>query len=88
MVSLLFVHTMWLITISSYSAIIMDKVFFILCFFLSGVSAMCGTSRVPTLREAAVKVVGEPLSVFQVFETDADGFPATVMATTITKLDK
>ena len=88
-VSLLFLYTMWIgIIISSFSAIKMDKVILLLCLCPTGIVSMCGPMRVPTLRETAAKVVGEPLSAFHVFETDADGFPATVMATTISKFDK
>ena len=67
----------------------MIKVIFLLCVGVSGVAAgICGNQKVPSLRDAAEVVVGEGVSIMQVWESDADGFPVTVMATTIRKFDQ
>ena len=67
----------------------MIKVIFLLCVGVLGVTAgICGNKKVPSLRDAAEVVVGEGVSIMQVWESDADGFPVTVMATTIRKFDQ
>lgn len=67
----------------------MIRVIFLLCVGVLGVTAgICGNQKVPSLRDAAEVVVGEGVSILTVWESDSDGFPVMVMATTIRKFDQ